>query len=80
MGDFPSTMDHNAPESPESRLVGGAIQKTREIAKAASPITYVSKDDPPFLIDPPVGDLFQQVADQVEPGGALVVGLDHEPR
>ena len=34
----------------------------------------------PFLVEPLVGDLFEQVADQVQPGRALVVGLDHEPR
>ena len=34
----------------------------------------------PLLVDPLVGDLVEQVADQVEPGGALVVALDHEPR
>ena len=33
----------------------------------------------PLLVDPLVGDLFEQVADQVEAGGALVVALDHEP-
>jgi acetyl esterase/lipase len=50
MGDAPSSLDHNAPNSPESKLLGGHILKSREIARAASPITYVSKDDPPFLI------------------------------
>jgi acetyl esterase/lipase len=33
-----------------SRLLGGPMRDNREKAKAASPITYVSKDDPPFLI------------------------------
>lgn len=42
-------IDHDAPDSPEAKLVGGALQENREKAKAASPITYVSKDDPPFL-------------------------------
>lgn len=40
---------HNEPGSPESKLVGGPIQQTQEAARNASPITYVSKDDPPFL-------------------------------
>ena len=50
MGDAPSSMDHNSPSSPESRLLGSPILTSRELARAASPITYVSKDDPPFLI------------------------------
>jgi acetyl esterase/lipase len=50
MGDYPSRMDHNAPNSPESRLVGGTLQQNQDVARQASPITYVSKDDPPFLI------------------------------
>jgi len=43
-------MDHDAADSPESRLVGGAIQKNKEKVARANPITYVSKDDPSFLI------------------------------
>lgn len=50
MGDYPSNLEHNSSESPESKLVGGTLQETEEVAKAASPITYVSNDDPPFLI------------------------------
>jgi acetyl esterase/lipase len=50
MGDHPSQIDHNAPDSPESRLIGGALPEHKEKARAASPITYVSRDDPPFLI------------------------------
>lgn len=50
MGDSPSSLDHNAARSPESLLVGGTLQETKEVAKNASPVTYVSKDDPPFLI------------------------------
>lgn len=40
---------HNDADSPESRLVGGAIQEHVEEVATANPITYVSKDDPPFL-------------------------------
>lgn len=50
MGKFPSQMDHNAPDSPESQLVGGPIQQNRDKAALANPIRYVSKDDPPFFI------------------------------
>ena len=42
--------DHDAADSPESLLIGGAIQQNRDKAAKASPLTYVSSDDPPFLI------------------------------
>jgi acetyl esterase/lipase len=41
---------HDAPESPESKLLGGPVQDNKDKAARANPITYVSKDDPPFLI------------------------------
>ena len=50
MGDAPSSTDHNSPTSPESKLLGAPIRQNPEKAKDASPIAYVSKDDPPFLI------------------------------
>jgi acetyl esterase/lipase len=31
-------------------LLGGMLEEKQELAKQASPITYVSKDDPPFLV------------------------------
>ena len=43
-------MKHNAPDSPESKLVGGAIQENPEKTRRASPLTYVSKGDTPILI------------------------------
>lgn len=50
MNDPPSRIDHNAADSPESLLIGGALPQHKEAARAASPITYVDRDDPPFLI------------------------------
>lgn len=41
---------HNNPNSPESKLVGGAVQETQEVAREASATTHVSKEDPPFLL------------------------------
>ena len=41
---------HNNPGSPESRLIGGAVQENKEKARKASPLTYVNKDSAPFLI------------------------------
>jgi len=43
-------MTHDAADSPESKLIGGPVQANKDKAAAASPLTYVSKDDPPFLI------------------------------
>ncbi|HEX4148771.1 MAG TPA: alpha/beta hydrolase [Pirellulales bacterium] len=40
---------HSGPVSPEAKLIGGAPEDNKEKALAASPVTYVSKDDPPFL-------------------------------
>jgi acetyl esterase/lipase len=45
-----STMNHDAPGSPESQLIGGTLQENPEKAKQASPITYVSKDAAPMLL------------------------------
>jgi len=50
MCDFPSTMDHAGSNSPESQLVGGPVKEKPEMVRSVDPITYVSKDDPPFLI------------------------------
>lgn len=47
---YPSSMDHSLATSPEGRLIGGAIKDNIDRAIAASPITYVSADDPPFII------------------------------
>lgn len=40
---------HNDERSPESKLVGGAIQQNKDAARSASPTNHVSKDDAPFL-------------------------------
>jgi acetyl esterase/lipase len=37
-------------KSPEGLLIGAAPLKRPDLAKAASPITYIDKSDPPFLI------------------------------
>ena len=41
---------HNEANSPESRLIGGPVQENREKAIRANPMTYVSRNDPPFLV------------------------------
>ena len=45
-----ATLDHDAAESPESLLIGGAIQENPNKVATANPITYISTDDPAFLI------------------------------
>ena len=40
----------NDPKSPESILIGATPLSRPDLAKAASPVSYVDKDDPPFLI------------------------------
>ncbi|RMF44499.1 MAG: alpha/beta hydrolase [Planctomycetota bacterium] len=45
-----SRLDHDAPNSPESQLLGGPLQTQVELAQMASPIRYVDPQDPPFLI------------------------------
>jgi len=48
---FPCNLvDHNSPFSPESLLIGCAIQTCPDKTDKANPIRYVSSDDPPFLI------------------------------
>lgn len=38
------------PKSPESILIGATPVARPDLAKAASPLTYIDKNDPPFLI------------------------------
>ena len=73
-----SRMDHDAADSPESLLVGGPVQQNKDKTARASPVTYVTKDDPPFLImhgdkDPlvPIGQS-QELADAMKGAGVDV--------
>jgi acetyl esterase/lipase len=50
MSMWPSRMDHDSPVAPEARLIGGPVQQNAKLADAANPVTYISSDDPPFLI------------------------------
>lgn len=50
MDKMPSDIDHDSPNAPEARLIGGAVQENKEKAARANPITYISAGDPPFLI------------------------------
>lgn len=47
---MPGTMDHDGPNAPEAKLLGGPVQTIPDKVKSANPLTYVDKDDPPFLM------------------------------
>ena len=49
MNDFPGRIDHDSPDSPESKFIGGPIQANQQKAQSANPISYVTQDDPPML-------------------------------
>lgn len=46
----PGYTDHAEPDSPESKFLGGPVLESQEKARQANPITYITADDPPFLI------------------------------
>ncbi len=41
---------HSIPDSPESELIGKNLTDAPELAQKANPETYITPDDPPFLI------------------------------
>jgi acetyl esterase/lipase len=47
---LPDGQIHDAPDSPESKLVGAPIQDNPDKVRRVNPITYASKGAPPFLI------------------------------
>jgi acetyl esterase/lipase len=47
---LPNGQVHDAANSPESELIGGAIQDNKAKTAKANPITYVTPGAPPFLI------------------------------
>jgi acetyl esterase/lipase len=47
---LPNGQTHDPANSPESELIGGAIQENKEKTARANPITYITPSDPPFLI------------------------------
>jgi len=50
MDDVAGNMAHDAPDSPESQLVGAPIQEHPDLVARANPITYITPGGPPFLI------------------------------
>ncbi len=49
MDDFPSNIEHNAENSPESQLIGAPIQQVPARTQAANPLTYIDENDPPLI-------------------------------
>jgi len=47
---LPCSGDHSTATSPEGKMLGCAVAECPEKAREASPITWVSADDPPFHI------------------------------
>ncbi len=41
---------HDEARSPESTLVGGALQENKDKVALANPMSYITENDPPFLI------------------------------
>src|SRR5688572_33450658 len=46
----PGAVDRTKPDAPEAFLLGGPVPQNAEKAKSASPITYVTRDDPPIFM------------------------------
>jgi acetyl esterase/lipase len=53
----PSDIDRTSLQAPEAMLIGGALLNNTEKARAASPITYVTPNDPPVLTIHSTADL-----------------------
>ena len=49
MDDFPSKINHDSPNSPESKLLGLTITQNQKLADQASPLHHVSANLPPFI-------------------------------
>jgi acetyl esterase/lipase len=48
--DFTQMAGRDGADNPVAQLLGGPVSQNKEKAALASPVTHVSKDDPPFLI------------------------------
>ncbi|HNV29799.1 MAG TPA: alpha/beta hydrolase [Cyclobacteriaceae bacterium] len=69
----------NDPKSPESLLIGATPVSRPDLAKAASPVTYVDKNDPPFLIiHGEKDDLVSNRHSQLLSSWLQVVGVENE--
>ncbi len=75
--DYPSSINHCTSTSPEGNLLGCAIPTCPNRARDASPLTYISGDEPPFLIMHGTEDMAVPYYQSVELDSVLrVVGND----
>ena len=61
-----SSIDRTTQDYPEAQLIGGRVQDMTDAARNASPVTYISKDDPPFLTAHGTKDLLVPFAQATE--------------
>lgn len=66
MDDYPSNIKHSAADSPEGKLVGGALLEKKEVAVNASPVTHVSSKDVPMLLAHGTKDMLVPYQQSVE--------------
>lgn len=63
--------DADAPDSREAALIGGPVQEHPAAAEAASPVSYVSADAPPFLLIHGTADRFVPAQQSISLAAAL---------
>jgi acetyl esterase/lipase len=63
--------DHSTPGSPESMLLGRLITEVPELVSWASPMTYISKNTPPFLIQHGLKDQLVPVEQSIHFAAAI---------
>lgn len=66
-----ASVEHETPESPEGRLIGGRISELHDAAIAASPIGHVRPGAPPFQIKHGVDDRIVPCAQSEQLAAAL---------
>lgn len=70
--------NHNAADSPESQLLGSALTEVPELVQASDPTTYITADDPPFLIEHGTEDANVPVEQSISFADALTKVLGAE--
>ncbi|HLF72629.1 MAG TPA: alpha/beta hydrolase [Dehalococcoidia bacterium] len=72
-----NNIDHDAPDAPGSMLIGGPVQENKAAAAAASPVSYLTSNCPPFLILHGTADVIVNVGQGKQLHAAMqAAGLD----